>query len=481
MPRDFACQTNTCGSSVAASGSCTISVTFTPTAINSRTASISIADNASGSPQSVTLTGTGTASIVSLSAASLTFGNEPIGTSSPSQTITLTDTGNVSLTIASISVTGTNAGDFGETTTCPLSPSSVAANGGSCTITVTFTPSASGNRTASLSIADNATAGSPQAVNLSGTGATGTVGLSPTSLTFGNQSVGTTSAAQIVTLTNGGSSALAINSIQITGTNPGDFAETTTCGSSLGVNASCTVNVTFTPATSGSLTATLTFSDSATNSPQTVSLTGTGTAPEASLSASSLTFSSQGIDTSSSPQSFTLTNTGTSTLTINSIALASTNTTYPNPLDFVLNNACSGSLAPAPASNDSCTITLTFMPTDFNCAASSVYCTTARSALLVITDNNNNVTNSTQTVPITGTAEHDVIVTWTASPTPEVTYNVYRSGTLVNCTSPSATSCVDTNVSTTVSYCYTVSAVSSAGIVSAPSAQACTPTPVPPP
>jgi fibronectin type 3 domain-containing protein len=138
-------------------------------------------------------------------------------------------------------------------------------------------------------------------------------------------------------------------------------------------------------------------------------------------------------------------------------------------------------LAPAPASNDSCTITLTFMPTDFNCAASSVYCTTARSALLVITDNNNNVTNGTQNVPIAGTAEHDVIVTWTASPTPEVTYNVYRSGTLVNCTSPSATSCADTNVSTTVSYCYTVSAVSSAGIVSAPSAQACTPTPVPPP
>ena len=72
--------------------------------------------------------------------------------------------------------------------------------------------------------------------------------VSVTTLTFASQSVGTTSAAQGVTLTNGGSAALTINSMQIGGTDPGDFAmPSDTCGSSLAVNASCTVNVTFTP------------------------------------------------------------------------------------------------------------------------------------------------------------------------------------------------------------------------------------------
>jgi hypothetical protein len=126
---------------------------------------MNITDNASGSPQTVSLSGTGTGPVVSLSPTSLTFGSQAVGTPGAAQTITLNNTGNAALSITSITVTGTNAKDFSETNTCG---SSVAAEG-NCPISVTFTPSASGSRTASVSITDNAP-GSPQAVSLSGTG-----------------------------------------------------------------------------------------------------------------------------------------------------------------------------------------------------------------------------------------------------------------------------------------------------------------------
>ena len=102
------------------------------------------------------------------------------------------------------------------------------------------------------------------------------VSLSPTSLTFGNQAVGTTSAPQTATLTNTGNATVTITSITITGTNKGDFAETNTCGTTLAEGASCTISVTFTPTATGPRNGTLSVSDDASGSPQTVSLTGTG-------------------------------------------------------------------------------------------------------------------------------------------------------------------------------------------------------------
>ena len=96
--------------------------------------------------------------------------------------------------------------------------------------------------------------------------------VSPTSLTFGTQPVGTTSALQLVTLTNGGNAALSITSISATG----DFAQTNNCGSSLSAGANCAINVTFTPTTTGSRSGALSVSDNAAGSPQTVSLAGQG-------------------------------------------------------------------------------------------------------------------------------------------------------------------------------------------------------------
>src|SRR5207248_125423 len=118
-----------------------------------------------------------------------------------------------------------------------------------------------------------------QAKDCTGTGGSPVASLSPTSLTFPSQTVGTTSAAQAVNLSNSGSAALTITSIAITGTNSGDFAQNNNCPlspSTLAAGAKCTINATFTPSATGTRSATLTVSDNATGSPQTVALSGTG-------------------------------------------------------------------------------------------------------------------------------------------------------------------------------------------------------------
>jgi hypothetical protein len=101
--------------------------------------------------------------------------------------------------------------------------------------------------------------------------------LSPTSLAFGNQPIDVTSTAQAVTLTNTGNAALTITSLALTGTNASDFAQTNTCGSSLAAGANCTIAVMFTPSLAGTEAASLSITDNASGSPQTVILSGAGT------------------------------------------------------------------------------------------------------------------------------------------------------------------------------------------------------------
>jgi hypothetical protein len=158
-------QTNNCGSSVAAGASCTITITFRPTKPNTTTASLSVKDNAAGSPQTVALSGTGT--YVTLSPGTLNFGTVTVGKSSTPQVATFTNTAKFALPIKSLTIGGTNASDYTETNTCQPS---VAASA-SCDITVTFKPTATGLRTADVSISDGG-GGSPQTVALTGTGQT---------------------------------------------------------------------------------------------------------------------------------------------------------------------------------------------------------------------------------------------------------------------------------------------------------------------
>jgi hypothetical protein len=163
----------TCSSTLAASATCTVSVEFKPAATGTLTANLSVADNATGSPQTVGLTGTGVAAstlAVSLSPASLTFASTTEGSTSAAQVVTVKNTSTGTVTLTSETVTGTNATSFLKSaTTC----GSTLAASASCTVSVEFKPLLVGTLTASLSVADNAT-GSPQLVTLSGTGASTT-------------------------------------------------------------------------------------------------------------------------------------------------------------------------------------------------------------------------------------------------------------------------------------------------------------------
>ena len=258
---DFA-QTNTCGTLVAANSNCTVSVTFTPTVAGSRTGTLTVTDDATSSPQTTNLAGTGVAQGVVLSQTSIAYGNVATGNSSSAINVTLTNGHNAPLNIASIVTTG----DFRQTNTC----GTIVAAAGNCVISVTFVPAAKGVRTGTLTVTDDA-ANTPQTASLSGTGIA-PVTVTPSSLNFGTQAVGTTSAAQTVTLRNKQNVPLTFTSIVANG----NYSQTNTCGASIPVGGSCTISVKFTPTRTGALNGTIKVTDSANTSPQAISLTGSG-------------------------------------------------------------------------------------------------------------------------------------------------------------------------------------------------------------
>jgi hypothetical protein len=183
------------------------------------------------------------------------------------------------------------------------------AIGASCTINVTFAPTAVGGRSGTLIVSDNSgNTASSQTVNLTGTGV-GVAVASPSPGTlpaFNSTPVGVTSSAQQVTVTDTGTGALAITSIAIGGTNPGDFAQTNNCLGTLSPGANCTISVTFTPAATGSRSGTLIITDNSGNvsgTQQNVGLSGTGaTAP-----GTPVPVSASPINGSGTTQTFTLT------------------------------------------------------------------------------------------------------------------------------------------------------------------------------
>ena len=259
---------------------------------------------------------------VTLSPTSLTFASTNTGSTTAAQLVTVKNSGTATLALTSETITGTNASSFVKSaTTCGTS----LAIGATCTVSVEFKPVAGGALTAALSVADNG-AGSPQAVKLSGTGvAVPLVTLAPTSLTFASTNDGATTAAQLVTVKNSGTAALALTSATITGTNASSFVKSaTTCGTSLAVGATCTVSVEFKPVAAGALTATLSIADSAAGSPQAVKLSGTGVATM-SVTPSSIAFPATVVGATSDAQTVTVKNTGTATVTLKSIVLGGTN------------------------------------------------------------------------------------------------------------------------------------------------------------
>jgi hypothetical protein len=277
---------------------CSISITFVPTNTGSQQATLSITDNAPGSPQSVTLTGAGVAPpppapAVTVAPDPVSFPTSNQGTTSNPITVTVTNSGNAALHISSVTLGGNNPGEFTMINGC----SGLYAPNATCAITLTFSPVAAGQRSATISISDDAQ-NSPQVVQVSGTATAvpptkPVVSLSAAALAFGTVTQGVTSPSQTVTVSNSGGAPLHISSVALGGANATDFMLTNGCtASSYTVNATCAFTVTFAPLLTGSHAASVVLTDDASDSPQTINLSGTsnpaitiGPAPGGSTSA----------------------------------------------------------------------------------------------------------------------------------------------------------------------------------------------------
>jgi len=213
-------------------------------------------------------------STASVSPTAINFGTLYLG-SIVTKTVTVTNTGSSALTITGPLIAIVQGGNSNEFVTVNLCPKSLAA-GKSCTITVTFnagpyyTP-----QTATLKITDSAS-GSPQSVMLSATVIDPVAKFSATSLSFGTVKTNSGTATKSVTLTNSGGTALAMPTFSITGADPADFSQTDTCSAPLAPKATCSISLTFKPTVKGPRAATLVTTDNAQNSPQTISLSGSG-------------------------------------------------------------------------------------------------------------------------------------------------------------------------------------------------------------
>jgi LmbE family N-acetylglucosaminyl deacetylase len=237
-------------------------VEFTITSVSAATANVGLAE--------IQVYGNVGPASFTVSPTLLAFGSQMLNVAS-SRTVVVTNTASVALPITSIAISGTNAGQFSRTHNCG---SSVPA-GDTCSITVTFKPTNKGAKVATLSVSAGGDAGT-RSVALSGTGVVASIGVSPSSIAFGNVPRNTVSAPRTVTVSNLLSAAVNITSITLAGTNPAKFAQTNDCPAQLPAGESCTVNVVFKPTAVGSRTATLKVTPG-TGSVKSVSLSGTGT------------------------------------------------------------------------------------------------------------------------------------------------------------------------------------------------------------
>jgi FtsP/CotA-like multicopper oxidase with cupredoxin domain len=243
-------------------GSCTL--TFPATGRPTLTATYGGSANFNSSTSAAV---TQVVSQVDLSTKSLVFGNQLVGSTSTSQNLTLTNVGTTALAFPAnpISIMG----PFSFTTTCPNGTSLNA--GRNCTITVRFTPTTIGVAAGTLTV-NTSDVASPAVITLSGTGVQAGATLSPVSHDFGTVTRGTTSAPFAFTLNSTGTTPLTISGITV---GSGQYTITgSTCGTTLAVGSSCTINVAFSPRGKGTQTANLQVSDNAPGSPQIATLTG---------------------------------------------------------------------------------------------------------------------------------------------------------------------------------------------------------------
>jgi hypothetical protein len=324
---------------IATGGSCTAQVVFFAAAQGMNTGALTVYANVAGGQSSVTLTGIGAApASVVLNPLSLDFGLLTVGQTTPAQNITVSNTGGASATLQVPTVSG----DFQiAANTCEVN----LPPGVGCSVSIVFSPTATGTRNGVFTIADSA---GTQNTSLTGRGAAvATDGLSPTALTFPVQQVGTASAPQPVTLTNTGDNPLMLIAVQVSG---GNFTATSGCGATLAGHSSCTIGVASTPTINGATSGVLTVSDQF--RAQTVSLSGIGTAPPAvQLSPTALNFAGTAVGKTSAGQTMQISNFGGGQLTVTSVAISG---------DFSESDACAGKVLSGTAT---CAVKVTFAPT----------------------------------------------------------------------------------------------------------------------
>ena len=349
-----------------------ITLVFRPNAAGSFSAAVSVTSNASNSPATFTLAGTGVAATgqLSLSSASENFGSVIVG-SNQSLSETITNTGSSSVQISQVGISGTGFALSGI-----AAPMTLTA-GQSTSFSVTFAPSSAASDSGNLTISSNATTPT-LTVPLSGSGVTpGALASSLTSLSFGSVIVGGKQSLS-ETVTNTGGSSVTISQIATSGT--GFSLSGITAPVTLAAGQSATFSATFTPVSAGSASGTITITSNAANPTMTIPLAGAGVAPGAlGSSPSSLSFGNVTVGSTQS-LSETLTNTGASSVTISQVGISGTG--------FVL----SGISAPATlTAGQSATFTVTFTPASAGSVNGNV--TVASTA-----------TNSNLTIPLSGNA-----------------------------------------------------------------------------
>jgi sugar lactone lactonase YvrE len=354
---DFS-QSNNCPGSLLPEATCTITISLKEIASGSRTGTLRITDDSAGNPlpsgsrtrvlsdvsgtvQTVQLTGGLSSPSVTLTPSTLTF-SQNLGGSSLAQGINLTNSGDAPLNISQIRA----AGDFVQTNNCPAA----LAPNASCVVSVSFTPTTTGERDGYLVLADDAT-DSPQKLALAGVGTLPSANLGPAQLSF-VQNVGVTSKPQTVVLGNSGDGPLTINNITVTG----DYAQSNNCPRSIAPRQTCSINITFIPAGTGTRNGSLTVSDDSQSiggNQQTVQLNGVGHQPAVSLNQTVLSPSANSGQTAA-PDTIQVTNTGDGVLTIRSVELSGGAAADYQPLQ----TDCVTSLAPGAT----CSVTLRFHP-----------------------------------------------------------------------------------------------------------------------
>jgi hypothetical protein len=280
--------------------------------------------------------------------APLSFPNTAAGQISAPQSVTLMNVGNQSVNLTALSISANFSQAQNSASDCSLSTTLIS--GAACQISVVFVPATAGNANGTLSV-NMASRTTSTSVALQGFGIAAPVpilSLNKSTISFGSQTLNTSATAQSLVVSNTGSAPLYFSSITLDGLNTTDFTTSNTCGNVVGVGASCSVAIIFTPSALGTRNATLSLG---TSSGGRVALTGIGVGiPQISLSPASLTFTSQPIGTSSVPQTIVVSNTGSGPMTITGVA-TSANT-------FGVNSNCQASI-PAGAS---CSIAVTFTP-----------------------------------------------------------------------------------------------------------------------